>query len=236
MHLTLDMPRQPTDTSCGPTCLHALYRFYGFHSDLPRLIREIPQNQDGGTVSIHLANHALRRGFSAVLYAYNLRIFDPTWWNLDPPELIAKLRKRKSRLRSARLPEAHQGYIDYLELGGELRFTDLTPRLLRRLLARGHPVLTALSLTYLYRSVRELPDGREDDVAGQPVGHFVVLSGYDSETGEAIVTDPLEQNPFNPHGEYRVEVQRLINAVMLGVITYDANLLILTPPAKPPAP
>jgi hypothetical protein len=39
-----------------------------------------------------------------------------------------------------------------------------------------------------------------DDVRGQPQGHFVVLSEYDTETREVVVADPLGENPRFPEG------------------------------------
>ncbi len=229
MHLRLDMLRQPTDSSCGPTCLHAIYRHYGHDLDLARLIDEVQQFDDGGTLSVHLARHALRNGFATRLISYNLRIFDPTWWSLDRAGLIGKLRARIRHLENPKAIESHAAYIDFLELGGVVDFFDLNPDSLARLLVQGAPVLTGLSATYLYQHSRETPDGRDDDVAGSPTGHFVVLTGWHAELRHVVVMDPFEQNPFNPHGEYRVDVHRFINSVMLGIVTYDANLLVITP-------
>jgi len=235
MHLQLEMLRQPTDTSCGPTCLHAIYRFFGADFDLNRLIADVPQFEDGGTLSVHLAHHALRNGFATRLVSYNLRVFDPTWWCLDRDEMIAKLSARISHLRSEKSRHSHLAYIEFLQLGGELDFFNLNPDSLSRMLSKGAPILTGLSATYLYQHPREMPDGRDDDIAGSPTGHFVVITGWHAETEQVIVMDPFEQNPFNPHGEYRVDVHRLINAVMLGIVTYDANLLVITPREARPA-
>lgn len=236
MHLQLEMLRQPTDSSCGATCLHAIYRFYQRDYDLEQLIDEVPQFEDGGTLSVHLAHHALRQGFAARLISYNLRIFDPTWWHLEPAELKDKLQKRLGHKKSKKARHSLSAYIEYLELGGRLEFFDLNPDSLSRLLAQGAPVLTGLSATYLYQHTREMPNGRDDDVAGSPTGHFVVVIGWQSETQQVIVMDPFERNPFNPHGEYRVDVHRFINAVMLGIVTYDANLLVIQPPDQQVAP
>jgi hypothetical protein len=230
MHLQLHMLRQPTDSSCGPTCLHAIYRYFGVEYDLAQLIDEIPQFEEGGTLSVHLAQHALRRGFDARLVTYNLRIFDPTWWCLGPRDMIAKLQARLEHLQNDKARHSHRAYIEFLELGGQLDFFDLDPDSLERLLSHGAPILTGLSATYLYQHPRELPDGRDDDVAGSPTGHFVVVNGWHAESAQVLVMDPFEQNPFNPQGEYRVGVHRFINSVMLGILTYDANLLVVTPP------
>lgn len=232
MHLQLDMPRQPTDSSCGPTCLHAIYRFFGVESDLDQLIAEIPQFEEGGTLSVHLAKHALDRGFGARIISYNLRIFDPTWHDLKPATIVTRLQKRIPRLRDLKSIASHHAYVEYLQHGGRLEFFDLNPTTLAKLLAEGAPVLTGLSATYLYQESRHTADGQPDDIGGSPVGHFVVVTGWSPDTQQVMIEDPFEQNPFHPNGEYRVDVHRFINAVMLGIVTYDANLLVLAPPGS----
>ena len=41
-----------------------------------------------------------------------------------------------------------------------------------------------------------------------------------------LVADPYQDNPYSSDLYYHVPVGRLINAIMLGIVTYDANLLI----------
>lgn len=229
MQIPLEMLPQPTESTCGPTCLHAIYRHFQAEVPLDRLVAEIPEHEDGGTLSVNLAVHALKRGFAATTYSYNLRVFDPTWWSLGTAELIEKLERRVPYLRDEKLIQTHHAYIEFLKLGGRIKFNDLTPPFLHRLLMKKAPILTGLSATYLYQTVRELPDSTDDDVAGFPTGHFVVVNGFDPDSLEVTITDPYFDNPFNPKGTYRVDVHRFINSVMLGIITYDANLLIVTP-------
>jgi hypothetical protein len=69
---------------------------------------------------------------------------------------------------------------------------------------------------------------RYDSVRGEPTGHFVVVHGYDAETDSVLVADPLFENAFGSHN-YRVDVVRLMGAILLGVLTYDGNLLVLDP-------
>jgi len=233
MQIPLEMLPQPTESTCGPTCLHAIYRHLKVDIPLEQVVTEIPEHEDGGTLSVNLALHALKRGFHARTYSYNLRVFDPTWWNLEADELIDKLQRRIPYLHNEKLIHTHDLYIEYLEKGGQIRFNDLTPSLLHRLLIKGVPILTGLSATYLYQTPRELPDTTDDDIAGMPAGHFLVVNGFDPETLEVTITDPYADNPFNPKGRYRVDVHRFINSVMLGIITYDANLLIITPKTTP---
>lgn len=218
---------QPTETSCGPTCLHGLYQYHGLDYDLAQLLEEIPENEDGGTQSVHLAIHAISQGFEATTYSYNLRVFDPTWDQLATSEIASKLKQRVRGIRSKRMRLNHQSYIRYLELGGLLRFDELTEDLLAHMATLG-PVLVGLSATHLYRHPRQSSE-KNDDVNGIPEGHFVVLQDYDSIAKEAVVADPYAKNPFHPDRIYRVNVQRFINAVLLGIVTYDANLLILRP-------
>jgi hypothetical protein len=76
--LEFEMLAQPDDTTCGPTCLHAIYRYHGREVPLRQLIDEVPKLETGGTLGVLLALDALNRGYQATIYSYNLQIFDPT--------------------------------------------------------------------------------------------------------------------------------------------------------------
>src|SRR5690606_30033778 len=153
---------QPDDVSCGPACLHGVYRYYGDSIDLDRVIADIRMLDEGGTLDVFLANHALERGYRVTLYTYNLALFDPTWFTLKPAAIREKLIAQARAKRTPKLRLATRGYVEFLDRGGRLRLRDLESRLLRRLLRRG-PLITGLSATYLYRSMRELPETSEDD-------------------------------------------------------------------------
>jgi hypothetical protein len=229
--LELDMHRQPDDASCGPTCLHAVYRYFDDEVDLDRLISEVVPLETGGTLAVLLAMHALRRGYSATIYTYNLQLFDPTWFR-PGVSLAEQLEKQAAAKDDGTLRFATQAYLEYLAMGGRVRFEELGPGLIRRLLSRRIPILTGLSATYLYETARESGVGEleYDDIRGRPTGHFVVLCGYDPNRNEVLVADPLGDHPrFGSH-PYPVGMQRLLGAILLGVLTYDANLLILQPP------
>ncbi|KPJ98267.1 MAG: hypothetical protein AMJ60_08925, partial [Desulfobacterales bacterium SG8_35] len=82
-------------------------------------------------------------------------------------------------------------------------------------------------------SVRENPDNDLDDnIAGSPTGHFVVLYGYDREKREVLVADPYRMNPVSNDHYYKVSIARLLGAVLLGILTHDANLLMIEPQKK----
>ncbi len=232
--LELAILPQPDDTTCGPTCLHAVYNYYGDQVDLDEVIREVTTLDSGGTLAVYLACHALRRGYNATLFTYNLHFFDPTWFSLDFHELRGKLLAQATLKKDdKRLHAAARGYIDFLALGGRLRFEDLSRSLIRGALRKSLPIITGLSSTYLYRSMREYgPDCRDDDLRGEPTGHFVVLSGYDKEARTVHIADPYQKNPLATAHHYSVHIDRVISAILLGVLTHDANFLIIQPPPK----
>ena len=256
--LRLDIQTQPDDTTCGPTCLHAVYRFYGDAVSLQDVIDTAPiipgeggaGGEEGGqgsrgTLAVMLGCHALRRGYRARLFTFNLNLFDPTWFPgaSDRPGNAETLRsKLRSQLAAKapgdpRLALATESYIEFLDRGGEIWLRDLSSGLLSKFLRKGRPVLTGLSATYLYRCAREYgPRDDYDDIRGEPAGHFVILCGYDADSRCVQVADPMRDNPAFKSLVYDVPIARLVAAIMLGVLTYDANLLVIEPPepAEPP--
>lgn len=222
--------RQPNDTTCGPTSLHAVYRYYGDSISLEEVIATVPSLASGGTYGVLLANHALQRGYEALIYTYNLHLFDPTWFTLKSLDLSERLREQFEHKHDPRLKAATDAYLEFLRLGGRLQFDDLTPALLRRHLKRGELLLAGLSATYLYRAIREYgPEMDDDDVRGEAVGHYVVLTEYHARTRTVAVADPMKPNPMAPGQHYDVPIDRVVGAIFLGVLTYDGNLLVIWP-------
>ena len=236
--LDLEILPQPDDHTCGPTCLHAVYRYYDRTLPLEQVIAEAEKLEDGGTLAVLLGHHALKRGFSAKIYTYNLEVFDPEWFGHSPEHLIERLEAQAKIKKNERLQTATRAYQEFLRHGGEICFEDMRPALLRRFLKKGTPILTGLSATYLYRTPREVQIGDKmvfDDVRGSPAGHFVVLAGYNKDTRQVQVADPLKGNPLGGDSSkhhYWVDIDRLICSIMLGILTYDANLLVLQPPKE----
>ena len=225
---------QPDDTTCGPTCLHAVYNYYGDTMPLADVIADTQMLHAGGTLAVFLACSALRRGYQATIYTYNLQMFDPSWFVTMDINIAERLRRQAAARHDSKLRHATSGYLEFLELGGKLRFTDLNTRLLRSIIRRRLPILTGLSSTYLYRTEREFgPDDEPDDIRGLPAGHFVVLSGYHRSDRTVLIADPLSPNPVAPTQLYPVNIDRVICAILLGVLTYDANLLVIHPRRGP---
>jgi hypothetical protein len=234
LHLPVKMLPQPDETTCGPTCLHAIYRYWGEDEALDKVIsRTRKLEPGGGTFAVFLACDALRKGYKATIYTYNLMVFDPTWFGTGV-DIAERLRQQREVKTDPRLHRATEGYLEFLSLGGRLRLTDLSPRLIRGLLRRNLPVLTGLSSTFLYRTAREYgPNDVPDDIRGAPAGHFVVMAGYNRKQHTVLVADPYGPHPYGPSREYWININRVVDAVLLGIVTHDANLLVIHPPRRP---
>lgn len=231
---------QPDDATCGPTCLQAVYGHFGDDILLNDVIQQTGRLEDGGTLGVFLGCHALQRGYRARIYTYNLQVFDPTWFAKKPVNLQERLSAQIEAKNSPKLQAASRSYIDFLNQGGEIRMEVLSVELIRRYLKRNIPILTGLSATFLYGEAREIQltepiNGKSsvvDDIRGFPAGHFVVLCGYNSQRRTVLVADPLDPNPIARDHQYAVDIDRVFSAIMLGIVTYDANLLVIRPNKK----
>lgn len=101
--------------------------------------------------------------------------------------------------------------------------------LLVSMMARQTPILCGLSATYLYQESRETPSGEPDDEGGDPTGHFVVMHGFDPIKRTVLIADPLHPNPLAPTNKYVAPLSRVTSSILLGIVTYDANLLMIVP-------
>lgn len=240
---------QPDEETCGPACLHAVYGYYRRPMAFDELVSDIRFLPTGGTLAVFLALHALRRGFSATIYTCNLQLFDPTWFtpgstpgtpapgsapSSTPGPDNARLRERLIAQAKVKddpvIQQATDAYVAFLDLGGRLLMEDVTLDLLAAHLRMGMPIIAGLSATWLYQAMRERPgDWAEDDVAGVPFGHFVVLRGVDVAARQVRVSDPYLNHPYPGSHDYTVGADRAIASILLGIVTYDAKLLMISP-------
>ncbi|MFZ6010136.1 MAG: C39 family peptidase [Bacteroidota bacterium] len=229
--LGFDIQAQPDEVTCGPTCLQALYNYYGDDISLKTVIKEVKQLKFGGTLAVMLGNHALKRGYRAHIYTYNLNVFDPSWFKHSSKKIVQFLKNQmRFKYKRRKLQVASRAYIKFLEWGGEIHYAELDDDLIKGYLKKSIPILTGLSATYLYSTPREIPQfDIYDSIKGEPAGHFVVISGYDEGKNCVYLADPMEPNPLGKGQVYSVSFGRLINSIMLGIVTYDANLLVIEP-------
>jgi hypothetical protein len=222
------MKRQPDEQSCGPTCLHAIYSFYGDDVSIAEVQSEVEMLETGGTLAPLLAAHALRRGYKARIHSFNVMVFDPTWFSLTSDQLKVKLLAQLKCKRGRKFQIANKAYLEFLELGGVLEFPDLNSALLKNYLLRNIPIICGLSSTFLYKSARENPvTSKSDDVCGEPCGHFVICEGYDEPRDQVQICDPYFPNLLSQVANYSVSSDHLICSLLLGVVTYDANVLVI---------
>jgi hypothetical protein len=239
LHLPVTTLPQPDETTCGPTCLHAVYAYWGDAEPLETVISRSWRLQGGGTFAVYLGCDALRKGYRARIYTYNLMTFDPTWFTRAVNIAEKLTRQREIKTTDARLQFATAGYLEFLDLGGRLRLANLSQHLIHGILKCRMPILTGLSSTYLYRAPREFGvDDTPDDIRGLPAGHFVVIAGWDEARRRVLVVDPYQPNRYGPSHQYWISVDRVLAAILLGIVTHDANLLVVYPrhdrPRKPP--
>lgn len=142
-------------------------------------------------------------------------------------ELLKKQIRYKPHKRN--VITASEAYIKFIEAGGRVMNAELNEALIQKYLKESIPILTGLSATYLYETAREIPDtNKYHSIKGEPVGHFVVINGFDSAKKTVYLADPMNPNPLKSQ-YYNVKFDRLINSILLGIVTYDANLLIIEP-------
>ncbi len=229
VNLDLRISNQPDYTTCGPTSLHAVYSHYNNSISLETIVSEIKQFEDGGgTLAVVLGQHALKHGHDVTIVSYNINIFDPSWFEEEETLICAHLEESlKRKTGDAKHLFAINQYIRFLKSGGRLRFEDLSSDLLKNILNERVPILTGLSSTWLYREAREMPQTNEPNpIEGSPAGHFIVIDGYD-DNGEFLICDPYHKNPINASNRYSIGPRRLINSILLGITSYDGNLLLI---------
>jgi hypothetical protein len=228
LFVNFDIEAQPDEVTCGPTCLHAIYQHHGDDISLKQVVDEVKKLKSGGTLAVMLGNHALRRGYKVSLHSYNLNVFDPTWHDLPRKKLILNLRRQMNyKFKQRKLKIASKAYIKFLESGGKMLWTELNAELIKTYLTKGVPILTGLSATYLYGTPREIDaTSKYDSIRGAPVGHFVIINGYDEANKFVYLADPMNPNPLKSQ-YYNVSFERLIHSILLGIVTYDANMLVI---------
>ena len=134
IELDVTMRRQPNETTCGPTCLHAIYDYYEDAVALEQVIAETPTIDNGGTYLPFLGCHALKRGYTATMYTWDLMVFDPSWFAPHAAPLADRLTQQAELKTDPRVRVASRACREFAELGDSIRFRDLTAPFLRGIL------------------------------------------------------------------------------------------------------
>lgn len=230
--LKVIVQEQPDAVSCGPVCLHAIYSYYEDRMSLQELISEISSLETGGTIGVFLGCHALRRGYQVTMNSVNTHVVDPSWFNLSHDNLIQKLRHQLTYANDARVIYATKAYIQFLELGGKISFSNLSVSLLETYLKKGIPLLSGVNCTWFYQQMREYTnlqnDVLYDEWLGKPCGHFIIIYKIDPQKEMLSIADPNIPNPLSNHHYYKTHFSHWLHAHLLGIMTYDAELLAIT--------
>jgi hypothetical protein len=151
------------------------------------------------------------------------------------PKLREKLEARYKEKKDRKLRNTIKAYIRFIDQGGIVTCEELRGIVFERYFNKNIPVLCGLSATYLYRCPREYTNENNrsvfDDITGDPMGHFVVVYGIDDKK-RFLVADPDSSNPSSKGPYYHVHKTRLIHSILLGVVTYDSNMLVIEPEQK----
>ena len=154
LFLNFDIKAQPDELTCGPTCLHSIYQYYHDPISLKQVINEVKSLKAGGTLAVMLGNHALRRGYNAHLYTYNLNVFDPSWFKYSSRKIVNSLKEQmRFKSKKKKLMFASRAYVKFLEAGGKVYQSELNADLIKKYLKQSQPILTGLSATYLRLSI-----------------------------------------------------------------------------------
>src|SRR5690606_32002316 len=131
--LNFDIQAQPDDVTCGPTCLQALYHYYGDNIPMAEVDKEIKQLKNRYTLAVMLVNHAIKKDYKAHIYTYNLNVFDPSWFSHTSEEVVGFLKQQiQFKKKRRKLQIASQAYIKFLEAGGEIHYAELDDNLIKK--------------------------------------------------------------------------------------------------------
>src|ERR1700676_1606599 len=114
LHLPVTTLPQPDETTCGPTCLHAIYAYWGDDEPFDAVVSRMWRLQHGGTFAVFLGCDALRKGYRARIYTYNLTVFDPTWFTRPHVDIAERLARQHESKPDQRLRYATEGYLEVL--------------------------------------------------------------------------------------------------------------------------
>lgn len=220
---------ESADKDSGPTCLAQIYRLHGFERSRATVIERTRRAPDGRILAPHLGLTALEDGLGCEIYSCNLRVFDPTWRDFPDAELAQKLRARREAVDGdSSLQELIGAYIEFIEAGGDVQYHEPTRELITGLLHEGLPVIARINATYLYGTPREF-GGEYEDVRGEAVLRYVVVSGYFPKSGRFIVHDSSPRVPARRLGRYSARWDRFISATLADV-TADGPVLLAVRP------
>ena len=235
--LSYDVPLVKQGVSeCLPASATQLMNFFGIDTTFDEVKKGVPlyvtsAGKPVGTSVGHMGSYLLRKGFSVTFHTVDIELFDPSWSGMSSEDMIGKLKDRRKYLKHARyndeiLDVIVDGYVKFLEEGGNIYFSIIDEKFLLEKLKEG-PFILQVSYNFLNNCPKyfynfEKNQYEQDPIQGHPTTHAVVVSGYKS--GKFVIVDP----DFEFGGVREIDSGRLIGAFYLAETDFDPILITLS--------
>ncbi len=208
--------KQESAEGCGAAALRSILDFFGKNMGEKEIMEAAGGVQKGeehyGVLMIHMAAFAYRAGFFIHAYIYDMGLLKPEWERIGKEELAANLETLKAKFSSEN-KKTNEDIIDsilqLLKNNQDVKIKVPDKKDIIRFLEKGLPIMISVKAMLLEADSKIKPD----------VGHYVVVSGYDSEKETFSVVDPFYGN------EYDVDEARLMLAWHINAIESSAYLL-----------
>lgn len=196
--------RQKT-SECMQTSATQVLSFFDPSVTVEQVVASVPVHVENGekvgTSPGHLVSYFAQQGYQTTSYIFDTELFDRSWENLSPEEVITALKERQPHIPdNAWLKKYHRilvsGWEVYAQAGGTFVFKPLSVKLMRQLLDNG-PYLMMVNSTYLnqkpkqhYNKTTDTFDS--DPIRGRSLTHGVTCAGYKDDRFLIVDPDPPE--------------------------------------------
>ncbi len=210
-------------SECMQTAATQLIAYYDPSITVIEVINKVPiyveNGEKIGTSPGHLASFLAAKGYTTTTHIFDVELFDLSWANLSPQEIIQELDERAAHIpqNSWLSKYSHvliDGWKQYVEKGGLFDFPVLSSALLHQKLAEG-PFMIMVNSTYLNRQSKERYNKASDSfdrdaIGGRSMTHAVTAAGYKDD--KFLIVDP---DPPRGTDQHRwVDSDHLIASIM----------------------
>ncbi len=223
---------------CMQTAAAQVLSFFNPSITVDEVIKAVPiyveNGEKIGTSPGHLAAYFAQVGYKTTFYVFDVELFDRSWKNFSPGEVLAGLRKRQKYIPdNSWLAKYHHilvaGFELYVKSGGTFAFRPLSTKLLRELLDDA-PYLLMVNSTYLNQEPKQRYDQKADAfkpdaTSGRSLTHAVTCAGY--RDSKFLIVDPDPPRDTTPHRW--IAENHLIASIMAAQTESDNFLIKVTP-------
>lgn len=226
---------QEESHDCVQTSAAMLLSHYGTRKSVSEIKAEVPVyiNAAGkplGSSVGHMASYFLDLDFKTTVHTSDAQLFDQSWKDLSPTELIANIQARQPFIKHAvydqeTLGVITNGFVQFLQKGGQLVMPVVDEAYLHTLLEAG-PIFCVVNYQYLFEVARTAYDTQDkpqrDPIQGQLSTHVVTIAGY--KDSQFLVIDSVRKPD---EAQLWVPASRLIAAYHLADIDLDSLLITI---------